>query len=163
AGTIGAERSYVLSTEKMLTHARSSSASRFLVATETGILHRLEKELPGKRFEAADPSAVCRYMKMITPLKLRDALRDLQPRVEVDPGAGRCRRRARRQEAYHVDVVGDGIEGLAAAQRLAPDVVVLDVMLPGIDGLQVARRLRADGNVPILMLTARDAMLDTVE
>jgi quinolinate synthase len=85
AGTIAPERSYVLSTEKMLTHARSSSADRFLVATETGILHRLEKELPGKRFEAADPSAVCRYMKMITPLKLRDALRDLQPRVEVEP------------------------------------------------------------------------------
>ena len=85
AGAIGSDRSYVLSTEKMLTHARGSSASRFLVATETGILHRLEKELPEKRFEAADPTAVCRYMKMITPLKLRDSLRDLQPRVEVAP------------------------------------------------------------------------------
>jgi len=85
AGAIGQNRSFVLSTEKMLTHARSSDRNRFLVATETGMLHRLQKELPGKRFEAADPNAVCRYMKMITPLKLRDALRDLEPRVEVDP------------------------------------------------------------------------------
>ncbi len=85
AGTIGKSRSYVLSTEKMLTHARGSQRSRFLVATETGMLHRLQKELPEKRFEAADPNAVCRYMKMITPLKLRDALRDLEPRVEVEP------------------------------------------------------------------------------
>jgi quinolinate synthase len=45
--------------------------------------------MPGKRFEAADPGAVCRYMKMITPRKLRDALRDLQPKVEVDPDVAR--------------------------------------------------------------------------
>ena len=85
AGMIAAERSYVLSTEKMLTHARQSPKDQFLVATETGILHRLRKELPDKRFEAADPRAVCRFMKMITPTKLRDALRDLQPEVTVDP------------------------------------------------------------------------------
>jgi quinolinate synthase len=85
AGVIGAQGSYVLSTEKMLTHARQSPKDHFLVATETGILHRLEKELPDKRFEAADPHAVCRYMKMITPTKLRNALRDLKPEVTVDP------------------------------------------------------------------------------
>ena len=85
AGEIGKQRTYVLSTEKMLTHARQSPQQEFLVATETGILHRLEKELPGKRFEAADPGAICQYMKMITPEKLRDSLRDLAPRVEVAP------------------------------------------------------------------------------
>jgi quinolinate synthase len=69
----------------MVNHARQSPRNHFLVATETGILHRLEKEAPGKVFEAADPGAVCRYMKMITPLKLRDALRDLAPEVQVDP------------------------------------------------------------------------------
>lgn len=84
-GGIAPEHSYVLSTEKMVNHARQSPRRHFLVATETGILHRLEKEAPGKVFEPADPGAVCRYMKMITPLKLRDALRDLAPQVDVDP------------------------------------------------------------------------------
>jgi quinolinate synthase len=69
----------------MLSHARSSPRDKFLVATETGILHRLRKELPQKRFIAADPSAVCRFMKMITPIKLRDALRDMAPEVIVEP------------------------------------------------------------------------------
>ncbi len=75
----------MLSTEKMLTHAQRSPRRDFLVATETGILHRLRKEMPAKRFHAADPEAVCRYMKMITPEKLRNALRNLRPQVEVDP------------------------------------------------------------------------------
>jgi quinolinate synthase len=85
SGSIGAQDSYILSTEKMVAHARQSPKHHFLVATETGILHRLEREAPGKVFEAADPQAVCRYMKMITPLKLRDALRSLAPEVTVDP------------------------------------------------------------------------------
>src|SRR5712692_9363063 len=89
AGTLDPRRSFVFSTEKMLTHARQSKTDEFLVATETGMLHRLQKELPEKRFHAADPNAVCRYMKMITPLKLRDALRDLQPSVEVEPDVAR--------------------------------------------------------------------------
>lgn len=88
-GIIDQSRSFVLSTEKMLTHARQSPRDQFLVATETGILHRLRRELPQKRFEAADPAAVCRYMKMITPLKLRDALRDLRPEVVVEPDIAR--------------------------------------------------------------------------
>ncbi len=85
AGIVDPQRSFVFSTEKMLTHAKQSSQREFLVATETGILHRLRKELPEKRFAAADPGAVCRYMKMITPRKLRDALRDLEPEVTVAP------------------------------------------------------------------------------
>jgi quinolinate synthase len=92
AGLLSESRTFVLSTEKMLTHARQSPRAQFLVATETGMLHRLQKELPFKRFEAADPGAVCRYMKMITPQKLRDALRHLRPEVKVDP---RIARRAR--------------------------------------------------------------------
>lgn len=89
AGAINPARSYVLSTEKMLTHAQQSPRDHFLVATETGILHRLQKEVPNKRFEAADPGAVCRYMKMITPEKLRDSLRDLKPEVTVEPEIAR--------------------------------------------------------------------------
>jgi quinolinate synthase len=84
-GVIDSARSFVLSTEKMLTHAQRSPRHDFLVATETGILHRLRQEMPTKRFEAADPQAVCRYMKLITPEKLRDSLRTMQPEVTVDP------------------------------------------------------------------------------
>jgi quinolinate synthase len=84
-GTLPAESTHVLSTEGMIRHARSSSNPVHLVATETGILHRLRKENPGKEFIPADDGAVCRYMKQITLRKLRDCLRDLQPQVEVDP------------------------------------------------------------------------------
>ena len=88
-GVIDRERSFVFSTEKMLTHARQSPRQDFIVATETGILHRLQRELPTKQFAAADPQAVCRYMKMITPEKLRNTLRDLEPEVTVDPEISR--------------------------------------------------------------------------
>jgi quinolinate synthase len=79
------ERTHVLSTEGMVNFARRSERERFLVATEVGILHRLHKELPGKRFEAVNEAAVCRFMKMITLEKLRDSLRDLRFEVEVEP------------------------------------------------------------------------------
>jgi quinolinate synthase len=78
-------RTAVLSTEGMVKHAASSSADTFIVATETGLLHRLRKEVPGRQFVAADDEAVCRYMKQITLAKVRDTLRDLAPRVEVAP------------------------------------------------------------------------------
>ncbi|MBV9893198.1 MAG: quinolinate synthase NadA [Chloroflexi bacterium] len=76
-------RTYVLSTEGMVKHASSSGASTFIVATETGILHRLRKEIPGRNFIAADEGAVCGYMKQITLEKLRATLRDMAPTVEV--------------------------------------------------------------------------------
>jgi len=76
-------RTYVLSTEGMVKHAAASPAETFVVATETGILHRLRKEIPGRQFVAADDSAVCGYMKQITLEKVRDTLRDLAPAVEI--------------------------------------------------------------------------------
>jgi quinolinate synthase len=76
---------FVLSTEGMVKHASSSSNTTFLVATETGILHRLHKEIAGKRFVAADDDAVCRFMKQITLDKVRTTLRDLAPEVKVAP------------------------------------------------------------------------------
>jgi quinolinate synthase len=79
------EGTRVLSTEGMVKRAHTAPSDSFLVATETGILHRLRKEVPGKRFMAADDGAVCRFMKQITLEKVRDSLRDLQPRVEVEP------------------------------------------------------------------------------
>src|SRR5438105_15430181 len=78
-------RTFVLSTEGMVKHAASSAAETFIVATETGILHRLRKEIPGRSFVAADESAVCGYMKQITLEKVRSTLRDLAPTVEIDP------------------------------------------------------------------------------
>ena len=65
-------------------------------------------------------------------------------------------------EGYTVDVAGDGQAALASARERPPDLVVLDLMLPGLDGMTVAKRLRAASDVPILMLTARDAVADRV-
>jgi quinolinate synthase len=79
----GNDRTHVLSTEGMIRFARSSPKERFLVATETGILHRLAQEAPEKRFEAVSERAICTYMKRITLPKLRDSLRDLQFEVTV--------------------------------------------------------------------------------
>ena len=81
---IGA-RTHVLSTEGMVQRARTSPSREFMVATETGILHRLGKEAPDARFYAMSERAVCRYMKMITLEKLRDSLLEMRHRVTVDP------------------------------------------------------------------------------
>jgi len=65
---------------------------------------------------------------------------------------------------YDTESAGDGEDALSRVELGAPDAVVLDVGLPGIDGLEVSRRLRAAGNrVPILMLTARDAIEDRID
>jgi two-component system response regulator MprA len=66
-------------------------------------------------------------------------------------------------EGYRVETAMDGSTGLASARDNPPDLVILDWMLPGIDGLEVCRRLRAASNVPILMLTAKDAVSDRVQ
>ncbi len=73
-------------------------------------------------------------------------------------------RRGLAYEGYVVDVAYDGESGLAQARRDPPDLVILDVMMPGLDGLEVCRRLRAQGwaDLPILMLTAKDAVPDRV-
>jgi len=78
-----ARTTHVLSTEGMVNHARSSPQRDFVVATETGILHRLHKEAPEKRFYAMSEKAVCRYMKLITLEKVRDSLRDMKHQVTV--------------------------------------------------------------------------------
>jgi quinolinate synthase len=78
----------------MVKRAKTSPASTLLVATETGLLHRLRKEAPDKTLLAADEGAVCRYMKQITLPKLRDTLRDLRPEVEVEPQIAAQARRA---------------------------------------------------------------------
>lgn len=93
SGDIPSERCHILSTERMMARARTSPARRFVVATETGVLHRLRRENPEKEFYAVAEEAECHYMKMITLEKLRDSLRDLKYRVTVPPEiAARARR-----------------------------------------------------------------------
>lgn len=79
----------VCSTEKMVSFCRSHPADAFIIATEAGMLHRLEKECPGKRFIPAPTENCrcneCRFMKMNTLEKLRDCMARLAPRVELSP------------------------------------------------------------------------------
>jgi two-component system, OmpR family, response regulator MprA len=83
--------------------------------------------------------------------------------VDDDPPLRRMLERTLVAEGFEVTVAADGGGALAAAERHAPDVIVLDVAIPAPDGLAVARRMRAKGlPTPILMLTARDAVVDRV-
>src|SRR5579872_1810310 len=71
--------------------------------------------------------------------------------------------RALREEGHAVDVAADGPEGLWLATENAYGAIVLDLTLPGLDGFELCRRLRESGRwVPVLMLTARDAVGDRV-
>jgi two-component system response regulator MprA len=73
-------------------------------------------------------------------------------------------RRALSLSGYDVRLAEDGLQGLAEAVESAPDAIVLDIGMPEVDGLEVCRRLRAQGDrVPILMLTARDAVADRID
>jgi quinolinate synthase len=87
----------VCSTEKMITYCKHTSAKQFVVVTESGIIHRMRKECPGKEFICAPTFDVmqlpsdncrcsqCKFMKLNTPEKLRDCLKHLSPRIEL-PG-----------------------------------------------------------------------------
>jgi quinolinate synthase len=75
-GVLPAERTHILSTGGMIKHGADHEGGRFIVATETGILHRLRRDNPTAEFMAANEDAVCRYMKTITPGKLLRSLRD---------------------------------------------------------------------------------------
>jgi len=66
------------------------------------------------------------------------------------------------REGFDVEVANDGASGLERALATLPDLVVLDLMLPVLDGLEVCRRLRTAGDVPIIMLTARDDEIDRI-
>ena len=65
-------------------------------------------------------------------------------------------------EGFQVSSAAGGREGLEAARRLKPSVVILDVMLPGMSGLDVCRQLRSESDVPIIMLSAKEAEADKV-
>jgi two-component system response regulator MprA len=83
--------------------------------------------------------------------------------VDDDPPIRRMLERTLTAEGYSVAAAADGGAALAAVERSVPDAIVLDVTMPGLDGLAVTRRLRAKGlRVPILLLTARDAIQERV-
>jgi two-component system response regulator MprA len=83
--------------------------------------------------------------------------------VEDDPDIADFVRRGLIYQDYEVDVAADGEAGLQAARDRPPDLVLLDLMIPKIDGVEVCRRLRAGGNVPIIILTARDSVDDKIK
>ena len=82
--------------------------------------------------------------------------------VEDDPLLLHSLREGLREENYAVDTAADGSSGLAMAQEIDFDAIVLDGMLPEIDGWELLRRLRLEKATPVLMLTARDAVPDRI-
>ncbi|MBI3964993.1 MAG: response regulator transcription factor, partial [Chloroflexi bacterium] len=83
--------------------------------------------------------------------------------IDDDPAVTSVLKRGLAYEGFAVDTASSGIEGLAVARDRSPDLVMLDVMMPGIDGLEVLRRLgAADAQLPVLLLTAKDAPTDQV-
>jgi DNA-binding response OmpR family regulator len=83
--------------------------------------------------------------------------------VEDDADIAGVLRRSLDKDGYEVRIAGDGDAALEQSGLFEPDAVVLDLGLPRIDGVEVCRRLRADGDVPILILTARDALDSRIE
>ena len=84
--------------------------------------------------------------------------------VDDDRAVRDSLRRSLEFNGYSVDVAADGAEALARVPVIGPDAIVMDVMMPRLDGLEATKALRAAGNdVPILVLTARDAVRDRVD
>lgn len=83
--------------------------------------------------------------------------------VDDDPAVTSVLRRGLAYEGFAVKVANSGLEALDSAREQPPDLVILDILMPGLDGLEVLRRLRAaDEQLPVLMLTAKDAAQDEV-
>ncbi|MEO5589012.1 MAG: quinolinate synthase NadA, partial [Gemmatimonadaceae bacterium] len=94
AGDVDPEGVQILSTEGMINRPRISDASEFIVATEVGILHRLRRENPTKRFIPASDQAVCAYMKVTTLPKVRESLEKLEHKIVVEPRVAARARKA---------------------------------------------------------------------
>jgi DNA-binding response OmpR family regulator len=84
--------------------------------------------------------------------------------IDDDAAVTSVLKRGLSYEGFAVDTAGSGAEGLALARERYPDLVIHDWMMPGHDGMEVLQRLRAaDANLPILMLTGKDAPADQVQ
>ena len=101
AGVVPKERTKILSTSGMVSEARTTTARRVLVATETGMLHQLERANPTTEFAPVNRAAVCKYMKMITPAKL---LRSLQEGTDVVDVPADVAERARRSVERMIEI-----------------------------------------------------------
>ncbi|HTE46910.1 MAG TPA: quinolinate synthase NadA [Gemmatimonadaceae bacterium] len=118
AGEVDADGVQILSTEGMIKRPAQSDADEFIVATEVGILHRLRRENPNKRFFAANERASCAYMKVTTLPKVRAAIELNQHRITV-PAA--IAERARRAIERMVAIGGGPTQPLpSAANRVDP-------------------------------------------
>lgn len=82
-GDISSKDTHILSTEGMIQYAKESYAKRFIIATETGILHRMKKDNPTKTFLPVNPDSVCKYMKMTTIDTVYTSLKDMIYEVKV--------------------------------------------------------------------------------
>ena len=112
AGDVDPQGVHILSTEGMIKRPKESQADEFIVATEVGILHRLRRENPSKRFHAANERASCAYMKVTTLPKVRDALVRNQYRITVPPDVAR---RARTAIERMIEIGGRGGAGVSPA------------------------------------------------
>jgi quinolinate synthase len=93
-GTLPADRTFFLSTEGMLRHIGTSTATEFAVGTELGILHQLNKRFPEKTFRPVNPDAICAFMKTITLDKVIASLETLTPRITVPEDIARKAKRS---------------------------------------------------------------------
>ena len=127
----------VCSTERMVEYCRRSPAPRFIIATEAGMLHRLEKECPGKKFIPAPTDNCrcneCRFMKMNTLEKLRDCMAKQGPRVEL-PGDVLSRARLPIERMLEIDAMDQRFQmaGMSKADReteMKPQWVTMDKMV----------------------------------
>jgi len=124
-------------------------------------IERSSRRLPGCSTAAISPKGLHRVQDLFSYEDKAVAVRILV--VDDERAVRESLERTLRFEGYEVAVAGDGAEALDRVQRDRPDAVVLDVLMPRLDGLAVCRRLRARGDdLPVLLLTARDAVADRV-
>jgi quinolinate synthase len=117
AGAVDPEGVHILSTEGMIRRPQASGNDEFIVATEIGILHRLRRENPGKKFYAASDGAQCAYMKVTTLPKVHRALERMQHQITVPKHvADRARKAIERMIA-----IGGGKGGPALSPKPAPN------------------------------------------
>ncbi len=121
-----------------------------------------------RNFDAGAPEPAWEPYHRFTPGSYIKTMNDFSraPRVlvvEDDEDIAQALQRSLRMEGYDVRTAADGQEALEQGRGFAPDLVILDLGLPKLDGVEVARALRADDDVPILILTARDALESRVE
>src|SRR5688500_4577855 len=115
-GDIDPTALHIASTERMIQLVAERPASEFIIATETGIMHRMEQLAPEKTFLAADPEAVCAYMKTITLPRVKESLELDRYHITVPPDIA-ARARAAVDRMVALGAGGEPGDGAAAAGR----------------------------------------------